>query len=59
MELKNKIREAGLRIGYIEKKAGLSRTSLYQFLDGGRSLPKEKLVSLKKVLRKYKINFVV
>ena len=56
MELKRKIIEAGLKIGYLEKKAGLPRTSLYQFLDGKKALTESNLDSLKKVLKKYKIN---
>jgi predicted transcriptional regulator len=59
MILKNKIIEAGIKIGYIEKEAGIPKTALNQFLDGNRTLPKKQLDNLKKVLRKYKINFVV
>ena len=59
MILKTKILEAGIKIGYIEKEAGIPKTALNQFLDGNRTLPTEQLNRLKKVLRKYKINFVV
>lgn len=57
--LRDKIKAKGLLIGFIEKKSKLPRNTLYNHVNGSKSLPVKHLSALKKTLKKYKINLVV
>lgn len=59
MTLKEAIKERGLSIGFLEREAGLPRNTLYNEVNGSKALPEVHKPAVKKILKKYKINFVV
>ena len=59
LTLKEQIKNKGLKIGFLEKQAELPTCTLYNHINQKRPIPAHHLPALKKVLKKYKINFVV
>lgn len=59
MTFKEAIKERGLSIGFLEREAGLPRNTLYNAVNGTWPLPEVHKPAVKKILKKYKINFVV
>lgn len=53
--LKQHIKAKGLSIGFLEAEMELPRNTLYNHVNGSKSLPEKHLPKLKKVLRKYKV----
>ena len=54
-----KIKAAGFTIGFLEGKMNLPRNTFQNFVNGAKPLPGKHLPTVKKVLKKYKINLVV
>lgn len=59
MTLKQAIKSRGMTIGFLETEAKLPRNTLYNFVNGSKELPERHTNAVKKILKKYKINFVV
>jgi predicted transcriptional regulator len=59
MNLKKAIKERGMTMTFIENEANIPARTLSQFNAGSKGLSIDNRKSLKKVLKKYKINFVV
>ncbi len=59
MTLKEAIKEKGYTIGFLERQANLPANTFYNYVNGSKALPAIHKPAVKKVLKKYKINFVV
>jgi len=57
--LKQLIKSKGLSIGFLEKEAKLPGNTFYNFVNGSYPLPGKHRAAIKKVLKKYKINYAM
>lgn len=59
MSIKKAIKEKGMTMAFIEVEAQIPARTLSQYNAGVKGIAEHHLHNLKKVLKKYKINYVV